>query len=316
MGVGIVVTVWAKPAATELGGRDLFFFGRVQMVLHLPAWAASCGWLTGDDFPGYGGVEGVGVYWDNYQLDHWGTTQCLTIGGLPPGCATEKHGVAVEEFTPYPEPVAHGILHYSSGTVGFLSFANFSAGNKLGILGDLAREDWIAFEIAHRIPHGLPSHLTASFSFSASFNDLSGNWHINSGTIELAEQPVRSVNGSQPPPEGSYDSGSPPLSGSVTYTLSGQLPCKKTISVTSKDSDFQLTFSDQNDKVFNAATIDIDNESGECGWGTSVELTFPKDASVWDPGILSSTVPLNVAWEDRSKPDRNAGTITFRWLYN
>lgn len=314
LGVGIVVTLWAKPDSTHLGGSDLYFFGQVWMVLHLPPWLAKCGWLTGDDFPGFGGVEGVRAYWETDQLDKWGTSHCLTIGGLPPACQTEAHGVAVEEFTPNPDPVANGIPKEESGTVSFVPLADVSLGNKLGILADYARLEAVPFKIWHRKPHGPPTAFKATLTFhDPKIGGVQGS-AASKGPITLPKQKLKQVTGTKGL---YYDSGSsgPPLSGSMTW--SEPIPCISSGPVNDSASSFDLQIDPTSTELSTISVrVTATYPSSSTCYAPVVNLRWPVggfgdgSSPIWKPEDITSTVPL---WDVGL--NKKIGSITFSWIY-
>ncbi len=160
-GIGIEITSSISPAKTELGGPDMFLAVGVLMHLNLPKVLVDCGWLSGDDFPGHGGVPGVKVLWDNGTLASWGSFRC-------DGCSkTGPNGTAAQTFTPGPEEVHHGTKVIERGDVTAVTLVNWSMGNKLGFLGDVVRDQGhMIWELSHR-KTGFPTGLTADVHASA-----------------------------------------------------------------------------------------------------------------------------------------------------
>jgi hypothetical protein len=154
-GIGIEITSTIHPDKTELGGPDMFLAVGVVMHLKLPKVVVDCGWLSGDDFPGHGGVPGVYVLWDNGTLTQWGTIRC-------DGChKTGPLGTAAETFMPGPEPVHHGMKIIERGDVVAYTAVNISLGNLYGFLGDILRDQGhMIWELSHH-KTGYPDGFTA-----------------------------------------------------------------------------------------------------------------------------------------------------------
>jgi hypothetical protein len=161
---GVLVFLNRKPTSTDLGsGVGIVFTARVKMFLQLPQDLIDCGSLFGYTFPGYGGIEGVTLNWDNsgpgYGKGAWGSFICNTRRSC---LTTGPMGTAAEKFTPKAAVATKGLKHTARFVVGVNAWPFASLGSSALGLADFGKWAHTTMDIGYYPVY--PSGFTATYN--------------------------------------------------------------------------------------------------------------------------------------------------------